>query len=58
MINSQFTPNQKKEIHHLIVSTLENYDKLMRVKSGNIQSGNFSSGISGGLSMIMGWLNL
>jgi len=47
MINSQFTPNQKKEIHHLIVSTLENYDKLMRVKSGNIQSGNFSSGISG-----------
>jgi hypothetical protein len=47
MINSQFTPNQKKEIHHLIVSTLENYDKLMRIKSGNIQSGNFVSGSSG-----------
>ena len=38
---------EKIEIRTLILSTLLNYDDIMRVKSGNIQSGNYVVGSQG-----------
>lgn len=42
-----FSQDQSDEIRQIILSTLLNYDDIMRIKSGNIQSGNFKSGSLG-----------
>ena len=46
-IKSTLTDNQKVEIRNLILSTLSGYDDIMRIKSGQIESGDYSEGKTG-----------
>ena len=47
MVNGRLTDQAKVQMRDLILATLTGYDDVMRVKSGNIQSGNFVTGSQG-----------
>jgi hypothetical protein len=47
MVDGRLTDASKVQIRDLILATLTGYDDIMRVKSGQIESGNFVSGSSG-----------
>ena len=47
LVNGTLTDDAKIQIRDLILATLTAYDDIMRVKSGNIQSGNYVSGSAG-----------
>jgi len=46
-ISTPTTSMTEEQIRNLIVETMLNYSGLMRIKSGNLQSGNFISGSTG-----------